>query len=168
MLNIYWICSSEAWSARKDWFKHIFAASPQFVCWSEIQQKSNIFLRYHGNRILMIKKEACTTPQATWNSLLLLHWNLYRNQNFLKLLSFQPSRIRPHRKDHFRRWASFSRHPQYTPAPSVSAYRACSKLFMAPSIEHDALYPSRDPLIVSRTYRGLWPGIPIKIKKNSY
>jgi hypothetical protein len=36
-------------------------------------------------------KNACTTPQATWNSLLLLHWNLYRNQNFLKLLSFQPS-----------------------------------------------------------------------------
>jgi hypothetical protein len=49
--------------------------------------------------------------------------------------------------------ASFSRHPQYTPAPSVSAYRACSKLFAAPSIEHDRLYPSRSPHAVTRAYR---------------
>ena len=64
--------------------------------------------------------------------------------------------------------ASFSRHPQYTPAPSVYRYRACIKLFAAPSIEHDRLYPSRSPHAVTRTYRGLWPGIPIKIKKISY
>ncbi len=45
--------------------------------------------------------------------------------------------------------ASFSRHPQHIPAPSVYRYRACSKLFAAPSIEHDRLYPSRSPHAVT-------------------
>jgi hypothetical protein len=56
--------------------------------------------------------------------------------------------------------ASFSRHPQHIPAPSVYRYRACSKLFAAPSIEHEPLSMRLeplsmrlDPLMQSRTYR---------------
>ncbi len=70
--------------------------------------------------------------------------------------------------------ASFSRHPQYTPAPSVSAYRACSKLFAAPSIERERPVSVSNPSVcvsipsLCHARTALWPGIPIKIKKNSY
>jgi hypothetical protein len=70
--------------------------------------------------------------------------------------------------------ASFSRHPQYTPAPSVYRYRACIKLFAAPSIERERPVSVSNPSVcvsipsLCHACTALWPGIPTKIKKNSY
>jgi hypothetical protein len=49
----------------------------------------------------------------------------------------------------------------------VSAYHACSKLFAAPSIERERPVSVSIPSC-SHARTAMWPGIPIKIKKNSY
>jgi len=63
--------------------------------------------------------------------------------------------------------ASFSRHPQYIPAPSVYRYRRVYQAFRG------TLNRARPPVSVSipscsHARTAMWPGIPTKIKKNSY
>jgi hypothetical protein len=105
--------------------------------------------------------------ETTLQTLTIREWRLNRE------ISSKTIRIQQTPGIAFSPRASFSRHPQYTPAPSVYRYRACIKLFAAPSIEHDPLYPSRSPVSVSipscsHARTAMWPGIPTKIKKNSY
>jgi hypothetical protein len=126
----------------------IFHQFPQF---SVTNERRHVFRSDLGVFSMKIWKWHCRFKTKKWRNETTLQTLTIREWCFNREFSSKTFRIHQIPGIVFSPRASFSRHPQYTPAPSVSAYRACSKLFAAPSIEREALYPSRTPQYASRS-----------------